>query len=138
MFSKSKKESREQTEQREQFEYARRRMKQKKGVLQHFTYYLVGSIIILIVNPVLGYGDQFFIKDWYFWVLLIWGAFFLLHVFNVFIMNKFMDKEWEDKQLERLKAKQEDRIKELENQIENETPKLSDLKKKDPHLPKDL
>ena len=132
MFSKSKKETREQAEQREQYEYARRRINQKKGVLHHLTYFLVGSIIILILNPVLGYGDQFFIKDWYIWVLLIWGAIFLLHVFNVFIKNKFMDKEWEDRQLEKLKAKHENRIIELEKQVEQEIIEQREIEENNP------
>lgn len=120
MFSKSKKESRGESEQREQYEYARIRINKKKGVLQHLTVFLAGSITILVMSLAFGYGDDVFFKNWYVWVLLIWGFVFLLHFFNVFVKNSFMDKEWEDQQLEKLKAKQEKRIKELEEKVTDE------------------
>ncbi len=69
----------------------------------------------------LGYGKDFFINNWHIWALLFWGFLFLLHFFNVFIKDNFMDKKWEDTQLEKLKAKQEERINELEVQVDKET-----------------
>ena len=109
MFSKTKKSERIDAEQREQYEYARRRIKQKKNLMRHFILFLVGSVLLIIINPLLGYGNDFFIKDWFIWAILIWTFIFLIHLFNVFVMNKFMDKEWEDRQLEKLKARQAER-----------------------------
>jgi uncharacterized membrane protein len=131
MFSKSKKTERIDTEQREQYEYARKRVIQKKRLMQHFIIFLVGSVLLIIINPVLGFGNDFFIKDWFIWAILLWAFLFLIHVFNVFIMNKFMDKEWENKQLDKLKAKQTKRIQELQQQIETEMPlpKKEEVKK---------
>ncbi len=137
MFSKTKKSERIDSEQREQYEYARRRIKQKKRLMRHFIIFLVGSVFLIILNPVLGYGNDFFIKDWFVWAILIWAFLFLIHVFNVFIMNKFMGKEWEDRQLEKLKAQQADRMSELQKQVDKEVqlPSNSDLKKnQDPNL----
>ncbi len=130
MFSKSKKEDRIDSEQREQFQYARSRIKQKKRLMQHFIVFLVGSILLIIINPVLGIGKDFFIENWFVWAILIWAFLFLVHVLNVFIMNKFMGKEWEDKQLEKLKLKQEKRISKLQNKVENEMP-VPEIKKKE-------
>ena len=62
MFSKTNKTERIDAEQREQFEYARARIKQKKGLMRHFIVFLVGSVLLIIINPVLGYGNDFFIK----------------------------------------------------------------------------
>ena len=121
MFSKSKKGSLSDSEQREQYEYARKRIDKKKGVLQHLTIFLAGSIAILVMSLFFGYGDELFFKNWHVWLLLIWGFLFLLHFFNVFIKNKFMDQEWEDRQLEKLKAKQVKRIKELEEEVADES-----------------
>ena len=42
-----------------------------------------------------------------------------------------MGKEWEDRQLEKLKAKQENRILKLQQKVEREMP-LPETKKKDP------
>jgi len=134
MFSKAKKSERIDSEQREQYEYARRRIKQKKSLMRHFILFLVGSLLFIILNEFLKIGKDFFIKDWYIWAILIWTFIFLVHLFNVFVMNKFMDKEWEDRQLEKLKARQTERIAELQKKVDSELqlPKITpavDLKK---------
>ncbi len=128
MFSKTKKSERIDIEQREQYEYAQRRVKQKKKLMRHFIVFLAGSIFLIIVNPVLGYGDNFFIKDWFVWAILIWAFLFLIHIFNVFIMNTFMGKEWENSQLEKLKAKQQKRIEELQVKLDKEMPLIEEKK----------
>ena len=120
MFSKTNKTSRIDPEQREQYEYARKRVRQKKLLMRHFILFLAGSILLIIINPVLGIGKDFFIKDWFVWAILIWALFFLIHLFNVLVMSKFMGKEWEDRQIEKLKAKQEARIAELEKEVRKE------------------
>lgn len=135
MFSKTKKTDRIDSEQREQYEYAQSRINQKKKLMRHFIVFLVGCVFLIIINPVLGYGDDFFIKDWFVWAILIWAFLFLIHVFNVFIMNTFMSKEWERQQLEKLKAKQEVRIAELNKQVVKEVT-VEEVKKNEFHNPK--
>ncbi|MEH6763716.1 2TM domain-containing protein [Aequorivita antarctica] len=120
MFSKAKKNERIDAEQREQYEYARSRIKQKKNLMRHFILFLVGSVLLIIINPLLGYGNNFFIKDWFIWAILIWTFIFLVHLFNVFVMNKFMGKEWEDRQLEKLKARQAERMVEIQKKVDTE------------------
>lgn len=120
MFSKNKPKDRLDPEQREQYDYARKRINQKKQLMRHFIVFLAGSVLLIIINPVLGIGKDFFIQDWFVWAILIWALLFLVHLFNVFITNKFMGKEWEDRQLENLKAKQEKRIAELKQQAVKE------------------
>jgi len=120
MFSKAKKNERVDAEQREQYEYARSRIKQKKNLMRHFILFLVGSVLLIIINPVLGYGENFFIKDWFIWAILIWTFIFLVHLFNVFVMNQFMGKEWEDRQLEKLKARQAERMAEIQKKVDTE------------------
>lgn len=132
MFSKSKKESRENAEQREQYEYARTRILQKKGLVSHIIYFISGSIILVIVNLVLGIGkDQLILGyHWYVWAILIWAFLLLTHVFNVLIKNKFMGKEWENRQLEKLKTLQEKRLIELDKIAEAEVTKQLEAEKK--------
>lgn len=116
MFSKTSKTERIDPEQREQYQYARTRIKQKKRLMRHFIVFLAGSVLLIIINPVLGIGKDFFISNWFAWAILIWALLFLIHLLNVFIMNKFMGKEWEDRQMEKLKARQEERIAELKKE----------------------
>lgn len=122
MFSKSKKSPRIDAEQREQYEYARKRINQKKNLMRHFILFLVGSVLLIIINPILGYGDETFIKNWFIWAILIWTFIFLVHLFNVFVINKFMGREWEDQQLEKLKIRQAEKMAELQRKVDIELP----------------
>ena len=122
MFSKAKKSERIDSEQREQYDYARRRINQKKNLMRHFIVFLVGSILLIIINPILDYGNETFFQDWFVWVILIWTFIFLIHLLNVFVMNSFMGKEWEDQQLEKLKARQTEKIAELQKKVNTEYP----------------
>lgn len=120
MSSKSKKSEQLDKEQRDQYEYARKRILQKKRLMQHFIIFLAGSVLLIIINPVLGIGSDFFISNWFVWAIFIWAFIFLIHLFNVFVMNKFMGKEWEDEQLVKLKNLQSKRIAELQKQVDSE------------------
>jgi len=122
MFSKAKKSERIDSEQREQYEYARKRINQKKNLMRHFIAFLVGSVLLIIINPVLGYGNETFFQDWFVWAILIWTFIFLVHLLNVFVMSSFMGKEWEDQQLEKLKARQSEKIAELQRKVDSEFP----------------
>ncbi|WP_203295536.1 2TM domain-containing protein [Luteirhabdus pelagi] len=139
MFSKTKKSDRLDAEQREQYEYARRRIKQKKALMRHFIFFLAGSILVLVLDLLLNKGHELIFPNWSVWVVLIWGFMLLIHVFNVFVMNTFMGKEWEDRQLEKLKAKQAERISELQQKVDTEQelnlPKKEEVKKKDNNTP---
>jgi hypothetical protein len=132
MFSKSKKEFRNNAEQREQYEYARKRILQKKGLLSHFIYFIVGAILLAIINLALGVGKEITLigYPWFVWTIVAWGFLFLIHVFNVLIKNKFMDKEWENHQLEKLKKIQEEKISELDKKAEKEVTQKLEAEKK--------
>lgn len=134
MFSKTNKSDRIDPEQREQYQYARQRIKQKKRLMQHFIIFLAGSVLLIIINPILGVGKDFFIEDWFVWAILLWAFLFLVHLLNVFIMNRFMGKEWEDRQLEKLQAKQAQRIEELKAKVvpSAEPTEATPLEKKSP------
>ena len=86
MFSKNKNIDPQQIEQREQYDYARGRIKQKKRLMQHFIVFLAGSILLIIINPVLEIGKDFFINNWFIWAILLWAFLFIVHLLNVFLM----------------------------------------------------
>lgn len=123
MFGKKKKISPIDREQLELIEYAQRRVKQKKRLYAHFIIFLIGAVLLIIANTVLGIGEdiRLFGKEWFLYAILIWTFFFLYHVFSVFVTNKFMGKEWEKAQIEKLVSKQQNRISELrEGLLKNE------------------
>ncbi len=120
MFSKGKDTT--SNEDREQFLYAQDRIRQKKRLNQHFVVFLIGSAFIIVLDQVMGVGKNLPIENWYVWAILIWTFFFLVHAFNVFFTNRFMGKKWENEQLDKLKAKQQKRIAELQKKVDKEMP----------------
>lgn len=117
MFSKNKQDSKVDLEQHEQLEYAQRRIAQKKRLYAHFVIFLVGSVFLIIINKILKYGEQY---DWFIWAITFWAFLFVIHIVNVFITNRFMGRDWERGQREKLVRKQQVRIKEIQSQLEGQ------------------
>jgi hypothetical protein len=117
MFSRNKNTSKLDLEQHELLENAHKRIKQKKRLYTHFVVFLVGSVFLVLINKILKYGQEY---NWFVWAITFWGFLFVLHIFNVFITNKFMGNDWERSQREKLVAKQKKRIAEMEKEIEQE------------------
>lgn len=105
-------------EQHEIYENARSRIKQKKRLYFHFILFLVGSVFLIVINKLLNIGEQY---DWFVWAIVVWFFFLVLHYINVFVTNRFMGKEWERKQTEKLVLKQELKIAKLEKEVTQKT-----------------
>ena len=127
MFSKNKSESIIDREQHEQLEYAHKRIKQKKNLYVHFVLFLIGSVFLILINKILKYGEEY---NWFIWAITFWAFLFVVHVVNVYVTQKFMGIDWEREQREKLIAKQRQRIKELQKEIETDFP-ITNYKKKD-------
>lgn len=115
MFRKKKTIPQIDKNQLELIENAQKRIKQKKRLYVHFVFFLIGAAFLILANTVLGIGEDFTIlgKEWFLYAILLWSFFFIYHIFNVFITHKFMGKAWEQQQLEKLVAKQQNRIEKL-------------------------
>ena len=77
------------------------------------------NIIEFILNKIFNVGENI-LEDWFVFGILLWFFLFILHFINVFITKKFMDRNWERKQIEKLVKKQEIKIAELEKEVVNE------------------
>ena len=108
-----------ENEQHERYEYARKRINQKKRLYFHFVLFLLGSIFLFIANYFLVFG---FTSNWAIWVITIWLFLFILHFIKVYITDRFMNKDWEREQIERLMALQQKKIDQLQTKTNNETP----------------
>ena len=106
-------------EQHERYEYARKRISQKKRLYFHFVLFLLGSIFLFIANYFLVFG---FTSNWAKWVITLWLFLFILHFIKVYITDRFMNKDWEREQIERLMALQQKKIDQLQTKTNNETP----------------
>ena len=121
-------------EQKELIENAQTRLRQKKRLYYHFVLFLAGAIVIILINLALGIGKDFtpLGRPWFVWAILLWSFFFLVHLINVFVLGSFMNKKWEDAQVEKLIQKQQDKIAKLQEQIDANMP----LPEKKSPLPK--
>lgn len=78
---------------------------------------VLGCIFFAVANKVLGYGVDY---NWYIWASLIWLFFWLWHAMNVFIFNRFLGKDWQEKQREQLIAAQQKKLIRMEAAVEKE------------------
>ena len=107
-------------EQHELYEYARKRLKQKKGLYFHFVLLILGSIFLFIANHFLIFGIT---SNWSVWVITFWIFVFILHFIKVYITDRFMNKNWEREQINRLVAKQQIKIDQLQTQLVEDSSK---------------
>lgn len=106
-------------EQHEQYEYARKRIKQKKELYFHFVLFVLGSLFLFIAHRFVAIGNE---TKWPVWVITTWFFLFILHFIRVFITDCFMNKNWERTQIDRLIALQQKKIAHLQAQIEEDNP----------------
>jgi hypothetical protein len=105
------------TLQHDQYEYARKRIRQKKNVFIHFIVFAVGSIFLYIINKILDIDEP---ENWYLWAITGWAFLFVLHFIKVFITDSFMNKNWERHQIDKLVLMQQKKIQKLQSKIEAE------------------
>lgn len=103
--------------QHELFEDAQRRLKQKRMLFFHFWVFVLGCVFMVVINKLL-YSNVTY--NWYIWGILVWTFLFLLHVINVFVVNRFMGKDWERKHRQRLVDLQQKKLVKMEVAIEKE------------------
>lgn len=127
MFGKKKTKPQIDKEQLELIQNAQRRIKQKKRLYNHFILFIIGSLLFILANLVLGIGKnvKLFQQDWFVLAVIVWFLIFLYHIFNVFVINKFMGREWEQKQLDKLVAEQQVRIEKIKNELKKEAPHIA-------------
>jgi hypothetical protein len=95
----------------EQYEYARRRIKQKKMLYFHFLLLLLTSFFLFIAHKFFALDAN---ANWYIWGITAWLFIFILHFVKVYITDRFMNKDWEREQIDRLVALQQKRIAQLQ------------------------
>ncbi|MFV8369087.1 2TM domain-containing protein [Flavobacterium sp. LB2R40] len=101
----------------EQYEYARRRIKQKKRLYFHFVLFVLGSLLLFVAHNFL---DSIVVSNWYLWIITLWLFLFILHFIKIFITDRFMNKDWEREQIDRLVALQKKKVDQLETQVSND------------------
>lgn len=128
MFGKKKITPQIDKEQIELVQNAQNRIKQKKRLYYHFVIFLIGAIFLIIANVGLGIGKdvKLFGIDWFVFAVLTWLGLFLIHAFNVFVTNRFMGKDWEQQQIEKLVGKQQVGVEKIKSELITETPHIAE------------
>ncbi|WP_405573347.1 dihydrofolate reductase [Winogradskyella sp. Asnod2-B02-A] len=127
MFGKKKQVSTIDKDQLELIENAQKRIRQKKRLYIHFVIFLIGAVFLILANTVLGIGKNFTIAgvNWFVYAIFAWLLLFIYHFVNVFITNKFMGKDWEKQQLDKLVNLQQERIVKLKQNFLKEESKIA-------------
>ena len=89
-------------------EYAQNRIKSKKRLFFHFSIMIIGFISMLTSNLIFEFKKDIILFDfpWSYWLCSTWFFLFFIHLFNVYVTNKFMGKKWEKNQMKKLVNKQ--------------------------------
>lgn len=102
----------------EQYEYARKRIRQKKTFYFHFILFLLGSLFMYVANALMDVGAP---TIWYTWTIAGWLFLLILHFIKVYITDRFMNKDWEREQVGKLVAKQQNRLEKIKQKNANES-----------------
>ena len=108
----------------ELYENARKRIKQKRNLYYHFVIFVLGSLFLYVAQSVFHLLSDY---NWFPWVLTVWVFLLMWHFIKVHITDRFMNKAWEREQIDKLITKQEKKIKELQDNLNQDS-----LKKQPP------
>lgn len=133
MYSKKKGSIQIDPEQRALIEHAHKRISQKKRLFQHFILFVIGSVFLLVLNLLIGYGKSFtlFGSPWSYIAICVWAFVFMIHCCDVWLFSKFIGKDWKDAQLEKLVSKQKKEIALLQKDVDQMYPKEALVKQKE-------
>ncbi|WP_418264038.1 2TM domain-containing protein [Flavobacterium faecale] len=101
-------------DQHELYEYARKRIKQKKRLYFHFVLLISATLFIFLSTKIMTIDIN---PNWLILGITIWAFIFILHFIKVYITDRFMNKNWEREQIDRLVSLQEKKINELKTKI---------------------
>lgn len=130
MFGKKKQTPQIDKEQLELIKKAQKRISQKKRLYAHFVLFLIGAVFLLALNLIFKFGeDQRYLDlDWSIIAVLLWFFFLAYHFISVFLVNKFINKDWEEKQLAKLVEKQKQAIEKIKAKETIQIPTVSEIK----------
>ena len=103
-------------------EYAQNRIRSKKRLFFHFSIMIIGFISMLTSNLIFEFKKDIILFEfpWSYWLCSTWFVLFFIHLFNVYVTNKFMGKKWEKNQMKKLVNKQQIKIAEIKTELEKE------------------
>lgn len=89
---------------REQYESARKRVKEIKEFYSHLLSYVVVNLFLMAVNLLTSPEHL-----WFFWPMLGWGVGIAVHAMKTFNLMPFLGKDWEERKMKEFMEEEERR-----------------------------
>ena len=89
---------------REQYESAKKRVKEIKEFYSHLLAYVVVNLFLMAVN--LLTSPEYL---WFFWPMLGWGIGIAVHALKTFNLMPFLGKDWEERKMKEFMEEEERR-----------------------------
>jgi len=89
---------------REQYESAKKRVKEIKEFYSHLLAYVVVNLFLMAVNLLTSPEHL-----WFFWPMLGWGIGIAVHALKTFNLMPFLGKDWEERKMKEFMEEEERR-----------------------------
>ena len=89
---------------REQYESAKKRVKEIKEFYSHLLAYVVVNLFLMAVNLLTSPEHL-----WFFWPMLGWGIGITVHALKTFNLMPFLGKDWEERKMKEFMEEEERR-----------------------------
>jgi hypothetical protein len=85
----------------ERYERASKHVEELKSFYTHLGVYIVVNVGLFLINIMTSPRGL-----WFYWVLIGWGIGLLIHAFNVFISERVMGPDWEERKIREIMEKE--------------------------------
>ncbi|WP_313805174.1 2TM domain-containing protein [Flavobacterium sp.] len=89
---------------REQYEIAKKRVKEIKEFYSHLLSYVVVNLFLMAINLLTSPEHL-----WFFWPMLGWGIGVTVHAISVFNLMPFLGEDWEQRKMKEFMEEEERR-----------------------------
>jgi hypothetical protein len=78
----------------DEYKRARKRVEDLKGFYIHISVFAIVNLTLFFINLLSTPGTW-----WFYWITVFWGIGIIWHAFGVFIGDRLLGKEWEEKKI---------------------------------------
>ena len=85
----------------DEYKRARKRVEDLKGFYIHISVFTIVNLTLFLINLLSTPGTW-----WFYWITVFWGIGIIWHAFGVFIGDRLLGKEWEEKKIKEYMEKE--------------------------------
>lgn len=93
------------------YNIAKSKVKSIKSFYEHILSFIFVNLLLFIINISLNFisGSPLTSELWFYWITIFWGIGLFIHAlgtfWEVYMNNRFLSKEWEEKKIEEFMKK---------------------------------